>query len=136
MKDFKNITFEIIDINVNSAPDIFINKNGITFSKRVLEDLNYPANVQYSISTIDKVFAVRACKSNESKIVPFSKSKVEQTGGIYTSNKNLVDSVKALMPEGCSREQRYKVTGHFDADNRIMYFDMEEAVEDNFRQEK
>ena len=50
MKDFKNITFEIIDINVNATPDIYINKNGITFSRRVLEDLNYPQNVQYSIS--------------------------------------------------------------------------------------
>ena len=47
LKDFKAITFEVIDINVNATPDIFINRNGITFSKRVVEDLGYPANVQY-----------------------------------------------------------------------------------------
>ena len=45
--DFSKINLEVIDINTNADPDIYINQNGITFSKRVLEDLNYPQNVQY-----------------------------------------------------------------------------------------
>lgn len=134
MKDFKNITFEVIDININATPDIYINKSGITFSKRVLEDLNYPANVQYSISTSDRVFAIRACKSNEAKTVPFSKPRAEQNSTLNTGNKNLVEAVRALMPKSCKLNQRYRVTGHFDSEGRIMYFDMDEIVEDNFRQ--
>ena len=47
--DFSKINLEVIDINTNADPDIYINQNGITFSKRVLEDLNYPQNVQYAI---------------------------------------------------------------------------------------
>ena len=50
MKDFKNISFDIIDLTVNASPDIYINKCGISFTKKVLEDLGYPANVQYCIS--------------------------------------------------------------------------------------
>lgn len=73
MKDFKNINFDIIDLTVNATPDIYINKNNITFIKKVLEDLGYPANVQYCVSAENKVFAVRACKSNEAK-VPRSQS--------------------------------------------------------------
>lgn len=134
MKDFKNITFEVIDISINATPDIYINRSGITFSKRVLEDLNYPANVQYSISTADRVFAIRASKSNEAKIVPFSKPRAEQTSTLSTGNKNLVESVRALMPKNCKPDQRYRVTGHFDSEGRIMYFDMDEVVEDSFRQ--
>lgn len=47
--DFSKINLEVIDINTNADPDIYINQNGITFSKRVLEDLNYPQNVQYGL---------------------------------------------------------------------------------------
>lgn len=136
MKDFKSIIFEVIDININASPDIYINKNGITFSKKVVEDLNYPANVQYCISAENKVFALRVCKSNETCPVPFSKPKSEQSGTVSTSNKNLVESVKALMPSNYNPDKRYKITGHFDSDGRIMYFDMDTAVEDNFRQIK
>lgn len=40
--NFSTINLEVIYINTKAAPNIFINQNGITFSKRVLEDLNYP----------------------------------------------------------------------------------------------
>lgn len=136
MKDFKAITFELIDINVNATPDIYLNRSGITFSKKVVEELNYPANVQYCISAENRVFAVRACKSNENKPVPFSKPKSEQTITVSTSNKNLLEALRAIMPEDYNPELRYKVTGHFDADSRTMFFDMEEAVADLFRQSK
>lgn len=136
MKDFKNINFEIIDLNMNSSPDMYLNKTGITFSKKILEDLNYPANVQYCISPENKVFAIRVCKSNESKPVPFSKPRNEQTATFNTSNKNLIESIRAIMPENYNIERRYKITGYFDAEARTMFFDMDEAVLDLFRQPK
>lgn len=133
MKDFKNINFDIIDLSVNATPDIYINKSTITFTKKVLEDLGYPANVQYCISAEAKVFAIRVCKSNEAKSTPFSKPRAEQTSTLSTSNRNFIESVRALMPETCDPKLRYKVTGCFDSDSRTIYFDMEEAVEDLFR---
>jgi len=136
MKDFKNMTFEIVDLTVNAMPDMFVNRSGITFTKKVLEDLNYPANVQYCINAESKVFAVRACKSNETKPTPFSKPRAEQTQTCSTSNKNLVESVKLLMPKDYDSSKRYKVAGHFEPETRTMYFDMDEAVIDMFRQPK
>ena len=133
MKDFKNINFDIIDLTVNATPDIYVNKGNITFTKKVLEDLGYPANVQYCTSDVDKVFAIRACKSNEMKSNPFSKPKSEQTTTLSTSNKNIIESVRALLKESCNPNQRYKVTGYFDAESRTIFFDMEEAVEDAYR---
>lgn len=41
--DFNALNFEILDANTNAYPDIFINQNGVTFTKKVLDDLNYPA---------------------------------------------------------------------------------------------
>ncbi|MBP8641078.1 MAG: hypothetical protein KBI01_09325 [Oscillospiraceae bacterium] len=136
MKDFKNINFDIIDLTVNATPDIYINKNNITFTKKVLEDLGYPANVQYCVSGENKVFAVRVCKSNEAKSTPFSKPKSEQTTTLSTSNKNFIESVRTLMNDSCNPKLRYKVTGYFDSDVRTIFFDMEEAVEDAFHTQK
>jgi len=136
MKDYKNINFDIIDLNVNTTPDIYINRGTITFTKKVLEDLGYPANVQYCVSAENRAFAVRACKSSEAKSTPFSKPKSEQTTTLSCGNKNLVESVKALLKNSCNQKLRYKITGYFDAESRTVYFDMDEAVEDVFRAPK
>lgn len=133
MKDFKNISFDIIDLTVNASPDIYINKGGISFTKKVLEDLGYPANVQYCISAENKVFAIRVCRSNDAKSTPFSKPRAEQTTTLSTNNKNFVESVKALLKDSQDPNMRYKVTGHFDSESKTMFFDMEEAVEEAFR---
>lgn len=34
--DFNALNFEILDANTNAYPDIFINQNGVTFTKRYL----------------------------------------------------------------------------------------------------
>ena len=130
--NFSNINLEVIDLNTNASPDIYINQNGITFSKRVLEDLNYPQNVQYCVDATHKVFAIRSCKGNEVKASPFSKPKAEQTSTLTCSNKNLRDVIVAMIP-GYNNKNRYKVTGEYDSENRVMYFDMTTAEEANYR---
>ncbi len=130
--DFSTINLEVIDISTNATPDIFINQNCITFSKRVLEDLNYPQNVQYCLDAPHKIFAIRFCKGNEAKATSFSKPRTEQTATLSCGNRNLRDVVVAMIP-GFDNKKRYKVTGEYDAENRVMYFDMTTAEESNFR---
>ena len=43
--DFSSLNFETLDANVNAYPDLFVNQNGVTFTRKVLEDLGYPAYV-------------------------------------------------------------------------------------------
>ena len=131
--DFSKVNLEVIDITTNAYPDIYINQNGITFSKRVLEDLNYPSTVQYSIDVSHNVFAIRVCKSNEAKAAQFSKSRSEQSSTLSTGNKTLHDIVVKLIPD-YKDKKRYKVEGHFDAENKIMYYDMTEAEISFFRE--
>ena len=130
--NFSNINLEVIDINTNATPDIFINQTAITFSKRVLEDLNYPQNVQYCVDNVNKVFAIRACKGNEGKAAPFSKPKAEQTKTLSINNKNLRDIIVAMIPD-CDAKKRYKITGEYDTENRVMYYDMTTAEECTYR---
>ena len=130
--DFSKINLEVIDISTNADPDIYINQNGITFSKRVLEDLNYPQNVQYGFDPEHHIFAIRVCKSNESKAAPFSKPRSEQTTTLSCGNKNLKEIVAKLIPD-YKEKKRYKVTGELDAESRVLYFDMSTAQESAFR---
>lgn len=132
LSKFSNINLEIIDINTNATPDIFINQTAITFSKRVLDDLNYPQNVQYCVDSVNKVFAIRFCKGNEAKATPFSKPKAEQTKTLSINNKNLRDIIVAMIPD-YDAKKRYKVTGEYDSENRVMYYDMSTAVESDYR---
>ena len=130
--DFSKINLEVIGINTNADPDIYINQNGITFSKRVLEDLNYPQNVQYGIDPEQHVFAIKPCKSNEARATSFSKPRGEQTSTLSCGNRNLKDVVVKMIPD-YKPKKRYKVTGEFDSENRVMYFDMSTAQESAFR---
>lgn len=133
--NFSAINLEVLDINTNASPDIFINANGITFSKRVLEDMNYPQTVQYCSDPTQHIFAIRSCKSNESRATAFSKAKQEQTTTLSCNNKNLKDIVTAMLPD-YKPDVRYKVTGEYDTENRVMYFDMTTAVPSEFKVRK
>lgn len=133
--NFSTINLEVIDININATPDIFVNVNGVTFSKRVLEDMGYPQNVQYCVDASQHILAIRVCKSNEAKATAFSKARGEQTTTLSTSNKNVHDIVAQLIPEYDSKK-RYKVTGEYDTENKVMYYDMSTAVESAFRAQK
>ena len=135
MLDFSKLKFDVIDLNVNANPDLFVNQNCITFSRRCLEDLSYPQYVQYCVDCEHKVFAVRPCKGNETKAVQFSKPKAEQTGKLTTNSRNLHDIVAALIND-YDAKSRYRITGQYDAENRIMYFDMADAEVSMFHKQK
>ncbi len=95
--DFSVLNFETIDSNINAYPDMFLNQNGVTFTKKVLEDLGYPAFVLCLLDAKARVFAIRSCKSNEPKGFKFSKPRGEQKGVVTISNKNLLTRF-ALSP--------------------------------------
>ena len=130
--NFSNITLEVIDLSVNSTPDIYINQKFITFSRRVLEDLNYPQYVQYCLDATHKVFAIRSCKGNEAKATPFSKPRTEQTKTLSVGSKNLRDIIATMIPNYDSKK-RYRIVGEYDSENRVMYYDMSTAEESDYR---
>lgn len=131
--DFSALNLEIIDSNINAYPDMFLNRNSVTFTKKVLEDLGYPAFVLCLLDAKAKVFAVRMCKSNEIKGFKFSKPKSEQKGVVTVSNRNLVDPLWAVTGEKWVSGKRYKVRGFWVADAKTMCFDLNEGVQEDFR---
>ena len=134
--DFSKLTLQVIDITMNSTPDIYINQKSITFSKRLLDDMGYPGYVQYCIDPEQGVFAVRVCKGNEAKAVAFSKPRNEQMNSTLTlTNKNIHDVIAKFIP-GYTTKKRYKLVGHYDSENKIMYFDIKEATVHMYHKEE
>ena len=85
--DFSALNFETIDSNINAYPDMFLNQNGVTFTKKVLEDLGYPGFVLCLLDAKARVFAIRSCKSNEPKGFKFSKPRGEQKGVVRSQTR-------------------------------------------------
>lgn len=130
--DFSQYNLEVIDINSNATPVIYINVNGITFSRRVLEDLGFPAYVQFCLDVEHHIFAIRVCKGTETKSTPFSKPRAEQKSTLSINNRNMHDTVVKLIPD-YNGKKRYRVEGHFDAENKVLFYDMTEAVVSSYR---
>lgn len=131
---YSDIKLEVVDLNTNATPDLYINQSGLTFSRRILEELNYPQNVQYCTDPTHNIFAIRACKSNDPRSTSFSKSRTEQTKSMHTNNKTLCEIITSLIPNYDSK-LRYKIIGDMDTKNRIMYFDLNNANGSLFRSE-
>ena len=112
---------------------MFLNQNGVTFTKKVLEDLGYPAFVLCLLDAKAKVFAIRSCKSNEPKEFKFSKPRGEQKGVVTISDKNLLDTLRAVTGEDWIPGKRYRVRGFWVADAKTMCFDLNEGVQEDFR---
>ena len=131
--DYSQVNLEIININTNATPVIYVNQNGITFSRRVLEDLSFSGYVQFCLDAEHRVFAIRACKGTEAKATPFSKPRGEQKTTLSCLNKNIHAAVACLIPN-YDAKKRYRVEGHMDMENKVIYYNMTEAVESSWRQ--
>lgn len=135
--DFASLQLEPIDMNTysNTRPDLYINRTGITFSRGVLECLNYPAYVQYLLDPQNKVFALRACKGTETKAKAFSKPRGEQSNTISTNVKALQGALTRLIPN-YSEAKRYMIEGQFVSNDKTVYFVLPDAVEKTFFKDK
>ena len=135
--DFSALNLVCIESNVAPAtPDIFINQNSVTFTRKLLEVLNYPAHVLVQLDAKNRVFAVRACKSNEQRAFKFSKPKGEQQPTLVICNKNLMKPIRECTADIWEPKKRYKISGFWVADAKTMCFDLNEAVPKSYFSEK
>ncbi len=130
--DVSKLNLQIIDASMNMFPDVFVNATGITFTRKVLEEMNYPAHIQYSSDVENKVFAIKACRSIDKGAQPFSKPRGEQTTVFTCNNKNIMEPVREMMKGVWKDNKRYKITG-FAIDKKTMIFVLQEGIEQEFR---
>lgn len=128
--NFSIINLEVIDINTCAALDAFIDQNGITLSKRVIEDLNYPKNVQFCVDGAHKIWLSASARTMRPSLPYFqAEDGADQHAQLWQQESAYV--IAAMIP-GFDNKKRYKATGEYNAENRVMYFDMTTAEECNF----
>ena len=133
--DVSKLNLQVLDITKNAFPDIFVNMSGVTFTKRVLEDMNYPSHVQYSTDVDNKVFGIKACRSEDKSAAPFSKPRGEQIYTVSCNSKSITEPIREMMKGIWKDSKRYKVTG-FMLDKKTMIFVLLEGIEQEFRTSK
>ena len=92
-----------------------------------MADLNYPTNVQFCLNPSQKIFAIKVCRSCDSKSAPFARKSTKTKGTLSISNKNLHKCLSALIPN-YNPDTRYKLSGEYDLEHHIMFFDIKGAV--------
>ena len=125
-----------VTILVNGLPliQVELKRRGIDIREAVNQVMRYPAYVLCLLDAKAKVFAIRMCKSSEPKGFKFSKPRGEQKGVVTISSKNLLEPLRAATGEDWVPGKRYRVRGFWVADAKTMCFDLNEGVQENFRQ--
>ncbi|WP_244165985.1 hypothetical protein [Pseudolactococcus raffinolactis] len=85
-----------------------INKNFVTFSKVIVQELDYPAQVLIAFNKDTKVMGIQVCRAKTRGSFKFSKPESEQKGIVQIMNKNLKETLLHIMPEW-EVDRRYKV---------------------------
>lgn len=84
------------------------------------------------LDTTNRVFAVRACRKDESRTFKLSKAKEEQKAAIALSGKKLLDPLRKCTVEIWEKDIRYKVNGFWVAEAKTMCFDVNEGEAQNY----
>lgn len=127
--NFEDFQFEVIDISVSGTPDMHVTKNGITFTRKLLEAMDYPQYVQAMINVEKKMFALKKCKAENDRAICFSKSKEEQKKALQISNSTIRLMLRDIMQNNWKEEYRYHMTGKWFAEAKAMVFDLNSAKE-------
>lgn len=136
-QNFEDFQFEIIDVSVTGTPDMHITRNGVTFTRRLIEDMGYPQYVKPMLDANNKAFALKACKADSEGAMRFSKPKGEQKRSFVTSIFAIRQVLRTLMGEQWKEENRYHLTGSWFPEAKAMIFDLNAAKElPPFRVEK
>jgi hypothetical protein len=127
--NFEDFSFEVIDVSITGTPDIHITQNGITFTRRLVEDMGYPPYVTPMIDAKNRAFAIKECRSTNEHAICFSQPKGEQKGAIATSSTAIRRMIRGVMGDQWQNTNRYYVTGIWYAEAKAMVFDLNAAKE-------
>ena len=100
-----------------------INKNFVTFSKVIVQELDYPAQVLIAFNKDTKVMGIQVCRAKTRGSFKFSKPESEQKGIVQIMNKNLKETLLHIMPEW-KVDRRYKVDGIHIPEDKAFVFEL------------
>jgi hypothetical protein len=128
-KNFNEFKFEVINVTSQGNPDFYVNLSGITFSKKMVEDMNYPAFIRPLIDVENKALAFQVCKQSDERAFKFSKPRGEQKGCISINSSVLFSTARTVMKDMWKDDCRYRMTAIYFTDAKAMVIDLTSATE-------
>lgn len=128
--NFSDFNFEVIDVLATKTdPEIIINKNAITLSLKLLEELGKPQFIRPLVDFQNKAFALRVCKESDSKALKLrnTKEKVEKSCSISCVAVRKI--LRRLMKETWKDDKRYRLIGTIFPKEKAVAFDLTQAEE-------
>lgn len=121
---FKDFNLEVVTVERASFDfSMTINKNFVTFSKGIVQELDYPAQVLIAFNKDTKVMGIQVCRAKTRGSFKFSKPESEQKGIVQIMNKNLKETLLHIMPEW-KVDRRYKVEGIHIPEDKAFVFEL------------
>lgn len=121
---FKDFNLEVVTVERASFEHTMtINKNFITFSKGIVQELDYPGHVLIAFNKDIQVMGLQVCRAKTRGSFKFSKPESNQKGIVQIMNKNLRETLMHIMPEW-NEAKRYKVEGIHIPEDKAFVFEL------------
>ncbi|HFI0445655.1 TPA: hypothetical protein ACGO2N_002044 [Streptococcus suis] len=105
-----------------------VNKNFVTFSKGIVQALEYPVHVLVAFNKDTKVMGIQVCRAKTRGAFCFSKPVGEQKGIVQVGHKNLKETLLTIMSEWKS-DKRYRVEGIHIPEDKAFVFELKDFEE-------
>ncbi|HEL1737819.1 TPA: hypothetical protein TZM69_000385 [Streptococcus suis] len=126
---FKDFNLKVVTVERASMEyNMTVNKNFVTFSKGIIQELDYPAYVLIAFNKETKVMGLQVCRAKTRGSFKFSKPEGEQKGIVQVMNKNLKETLLHIMSEW-DEAKRYKVEGIHIPEDKAFVFELSKFEE-------
>ena len=105
-----------------------VNKNFITFSKGIVQELDYPSHVLIAFNKETKVMGIQVYRAKTRGSFSFSKPESEQKRTVQMMNKNLRETLFYIIDEW-NESKRYKIEGIHIPEDKAFIFELSKFEE-------
>lgn len=110
------------------VPYISVTNNGITFNKSVIMKMDYPEFVKLLIDSSTCQIALQISNKEDDKAVRFHKDRKNGVQSVRWNAKDLLNTLSKITGwDLCANS--YRVVGEYYAEQKIMLFDLNKAIE-------
>jgi uncharacterized protein YuzE len=121
---FKDYNLEVVTVERSTFEfSMTVNKNFITFSKGIVQALDYPSHVLIAFNKETKVMGIQVCRAKTRGSFSFSKPESEQKRTVQMMNKNLREALFYIMDEW-NESKRYKIEGIHIPEDKAFIFEL------------
>jgi hypothetical protein len=126
---FKDFNLEVVTVERSRFEySMTVNKNFITFSKGIVQELDYPSHVLIAFNKETKVMGIQVYRAKTRGSFSFSKPESEQKRTVQMMNKNLRETLFYIIDEW-NESKRYKIEGIHIPEDKAFIFELSKFEE-------